>query len=158
MRGLSKNYLKFHYILSYGIFMAVLIFALKWLQWKFLISANSLEVYIGLSALIFTALGIWMALKLVKPQVQEVVVEKEVSLPTHEGHTINESELEKLKLSKREYDVLQLLAKGYSNAEIADELFLSLSTVKTHVSNLLVKMSVKNRTHAVTTAKKMKIV
>lgn len=85
-------------------------------------------------------------------------MEKEIYVPHLEEDSINEAELEKFNLTEREYEVLQLLAKGCNNAEIADQLFISISTVKTHVSNLFVKMDVKNRTHAVTKAQKLRIV
>lgn len=52
-------------------------------------------------------------------------------------------------LTAREYDILYLLAKGYDNQTIADELFISLKTVKTHVSNILSKLEVDDRTQAV---------
>jgi ATP/maltotriose-dependent transcriptional regulator MalT len=70
---------------------------------------------------------------------------------------IYEIELKKLNLSNREYEVLQLLTKGFSNSDIAEKLFLSLSTVKTHVSNLFMKMDVKSRTQAIEKAKRLKI-
>lgn len=74
------------------------------------------------------------------------MIEKEVLAAPADESAVNETELKKPNLSSREYEVLQLLAKGYSNAEIAGPMFLSLSTVKTHVSNLFVKMDVKSRT------------
>lgn len=145
-------------IIIYSVLMAVLVFALKWLQWKFLIVDNSLDIYIGLIALFFTILGVWIATQLVKPKVQTVVVEKEVYVSQPNGFTINEAELKKLNLSNREYEVLQLLAKGYSNADIARNLFLSLSTVKTHVSNLFIKMDVKSRTQTIDKARTLRII
>ncbi|HEY0771028.1 MAG TPA: LuxR C-terminal-related transcriptional regulator, partial [Sphingobacteriaceae bacterium] len=72
--------------------------------------------------------------------------------------SLNETELKKLNLSSREYEVLQLLAKGNSNADLASKMHLSLSTVKTHVSNLFVKMDVKSRTQAIEKAKRLKII
>jgi len=144
-------------IALYGVLMAVLVFALKWLQWKYLITDNASDVYVGLIAVFFTLLGVWVATQLVKPKVQTVVVEKEVYVtPPAEG-TINETELKKLNLTTREYEVLQLLTQGRSNAEMAEQLFLSLSTIKTHVSNLFVKMEVKSRTQAIEKAKRLKI-
>lgn len=148
---LSKN---FKHIFLYGVILAILVFALKWLQWKFLIADNAIDIYIGIVALFFTALGVWVATQLVKPKIQTIVVEKEVP----EKYSLNESELRRLNLNPREYEVLQLLAKGYSNADIASNLFLSLSTVKTHVSNLYVKMGVKSRTQAIEKAKRLKII
>jgi DNA-binding CsgD family transcriptional regulator len=148
----------FKHIILYGLTLAILVFALKWLQWKFLIVDNAIEIYIGLVAIFFTALGVWVATQLVKPKIQTVIVEKEIFVPQPENFTINETELQKLNLSIREYEVLQLLTKGHSNADIAQVLFLSLSTIKTHVSNLYFKMDVKSRTQAITKAKQLKII
>ena len=153
------NFLKdFKHIILYGLMLAILVFALKWLQWKFLIVDNSIDIYIGLVALFFTVLGVWVATQLVKPKVQTVVIEKEIFVRQPETFAINETELKKLNLSSREYEVLELLAKGHSNADIANILFLSVSTVKTHVSNLLVKLDVSNRTQAVEKSKRLKII
>ncbi len=145
------------YIVLYGLILAVLVFLLKWLQWKFLIIDNSLEVYIGLIAIFFTILGVWVATQLAKPKIQTVIVEKEIYVPLSDDSTLNEAELKKLNFSNREYEVLQLLAKGYSNAEIAKSLYLALSTVKTHVSNIFVKMEVKSRAQAIEKSKRLKI-
>jgi two-component system, NarL family, response regulator LiaR len=143
--------------LLYGAVMAVLVFALKWLQWKYLIQDHAMEVYIGLVAVIFTGLGGWMANQLTRRRVRTVVVEKEVQVPMPADGSVNEAELTKLELTTREYEVLQLVACGCSNAQIAERLFLSLSTVKTHVSNLLVKLDVKNRTQAAEKANRLRL-
>lgn len=135
--------------------MAILVFVLKWLQWKYLVTDNSSEIYIGLIALLFTGLGVWVANQLTRPKVKMVIIEKEVHVI---NNTVNETELRKLNLTAREYEVLQLLVRGSSNAEIAGKLFLSLSTVKTHVSNLFVKMDVKSRTQAVEKANRLKLI
>jgi DNA-binding CsgD family transcriptional regulator len=145
------------HIFLYGLILAILIFALKWLQWKFLIVDNSIDIYIGLIAVFFTTLGVWVATQIVKPKIQ-TVVEREIIVPQPEKFVLNETELRRLDLSNREYEVLQLMAKGFSNADIANNLFLSLSTVKTHVSNLYLKMDVKSRTQATGKAKKLKII
>ncbi|MBW0176611.1 MAG: response regulator transcription factor [Sediminibacterium sp.] len=144
-------------IFLYALLMALLVFALKWMQWKYLITDHSLDIYIGLIAVFFTLLGIWVASQLTKPKVETVVVEKQVYITPPEEFVLNEAELQKLNLTSREYEVLQQLSKGLSNAEIAEQLFLSLSTVKTHVSNLLFKMDVKNRTQAIEKAKRLKL-
>jgi DNA-binding CsgD family transcriptional regulator len=145
-------------VFLYACMLAALVFALKWMQWKFLIVENAIDIYIGLIAVFFTLLGIWLATHLVKHRVREVVVEKEVYRNTQEGFTLNQAELDRLNLSPREFEVLQLLAKGHSNADIARNLFLSLSTVKTHVSNLFVKLGVKSRTQALDKARRMQII
>lgn len=158
MTYLKNIFLKTRHIILYGLMLAILAFVLKWLQWKFLIVDNSLDLYTGLLAVFFTLLGVWVATQLVKSKTQTVVVEKEVYIPQPDEFVINETELKKLNLSKREHEVLELLTKGYSNAEIAENLFLSISTVKTHVSNLFIKMDVKSRTQAIEKAKRLKII
>ncbi|HEV7350387.1 response regulator transcription factor [Telluribacter sp.] len=157
MSGLEQLYSKYRSIVGYGLLMGGLIFALKWLQWKFLIEDTSTEMYTGLIAVFFTLVGIAVASQLTRSHIKTVVVEKEVFLNAPEEFIINEAELKKLELTNREYEVLQQLAQGHSNAEIAENLFLSLSTVKTHLSNLFVKMEVKNRTQALEKAKRLKI-
>jgi two-component system, NarL family, response regulator LiaR len=138
----------------YGISLASLLFFLKWLELRFVIFDHALEVYIGAVAVLFTALGIWLALKLMQPKTKTVLVEKEVyiSQPTFQ---LNEKELSRLGISKRELEVLELMAAGLSNNEIAERLFVSLNTVKTHSSNLFLKLDVKRRTQAVDKAKKL---
>lgn len=157
MTFLKHIFHKLRPIALYGVLMAVLVFALKWLQWKYLITDNASDVYVGLIAVFFTLLGTWVALQLAKPKIQTVIVEKEIYLGQPTDLTINETELKKLNLTTREYEVLQLLTQGYTNAEIAGKLFLSLSTIKTHVSNLFVKMEVKNRTQALEKANRLKL-
>ena len=142
----------------YALLMGLLVFVLKWLQWKFLIVDYSIELYIGMIALFFTVFGVWAATHFTKPKVKTIVIEKEIIVTAPEEFTVNEAELKKLNLSSREYEVLQLLTRGYSNAEIAEKLFLSLSTVKTHASNLFLKMDVKSRTQAIEKAKRLKII
>lgn len=144
-------------VFLYAGIMAVLVFALKWMQWNYLIVDHSIDIYVGLIAVFFTLLGIWVASQLAKPKIETVVVEKEVYVVPPELFVLNEVELRKLNLTNREYEVLQQLSKGLSNAEIGEQLFLSLSTVKTHVSNLFFKMDVKNRTQAIEKAKRLKL-
>ena len=149
---------KFRHIILYSLLMAVLVFALKWLQWRFIIVDHSLDIYVGLIALFFTVLGVWVAKQLMKTKVETLVIEKEVYIVPPDKLEVNETELRRLDLSSREYEVLQLLTKGYSNAEIAAHLFLSISTVKTHVSSLFVKMNVRSRTQAIEKAKRLNII
>lgn len=158
MGFIKRLYFRSRHLLLYGVLLALLVLLRKWLQWKFLIVDNSIDIYIGLIAIFFTMLGIWVATQLVKPKVEKLIVEKEVYIPQPQPFSVNEDELKKLNLSAREYEVLQLLAKGYSNAEIAKALFLSVSTVKTHVSNLFFKMDVKSRTQTIEKARRLRLV
>jgi Response regulator containing a CheY-like receiver domain and an HTH DNA-binding domain len=149
---------RIRHILLYGLILAVLVFLLKWLQWKFLIVDHSIDIYIGLIAVFFTGLGIWVSAQMTKPKTQTIVVEKEIIVRQHGPFVLDQEALKRLDLTSREYEVLQLLAKGCSNADIADRLFLSLSTIKTHVSNLFVKLNVENRTQAVNKARDLNII
>lgn len=162
MNTLKSIFTRSKSLILYAVLLAFLVFVLKWLQWKFLIVDNSMEIYIGLIAGFFTILGIWVATQLVKPKIETVtetvIIEKEIFITRPEEFSINQQELEKLKLSTREYEILQLLARGCSNADMAASLFLSLSTIKTHVSNLYFKMDVKSRTQAIEKAKRLNII
>ena len=145
-------------IILYGVSLAVLLFLLKWLELRFIIFDHAFEAYIGAIAIIFTSLGIWLALKLTKPKVEKVFIEKEVYISHAPGFILNESELSRLGISKRELEVLQLMAEGFSNQEIAGRLFISLSTVKTHAARLFEKLDVKRRTQAIEKAKKLRLI
>ena len=142
----------------YSMSLAFLLFLLKWLELRFIIFDYSLEIYIGAIALIFTGLGIWLALKLSKPKIKTVVVEKEVYISRNETFVLNESLVAKLELSNRELEILGLMAQGNSNQEIANRIFVSLSTVKTHNQNLFEKLDVKRRTQAIEKAKRLNLI
>ncbi len=156
----SKNKL----IVLYGISLALLLFLLKWLEYKFILISHSFEIYIGIIAIIFMGLGIWLALKLAKPKIKTVVVEKEILVKEEvyvnagADFIFNQKEFEKLGISSRELEVLQLMAVGLSNNEIAEKLFVSLNTVKTHSSKLFEKLDVKRRTQAIEKAKRLNII
>ena len=155
----NKNFLlRNKAIIVYSISLAFLLFLLKWLELRFIIFDHSFEIYIGFIAVIFTALGIWLALKLSKPKIQTIVVEKEVYVHRNENFVLDTSLVAKLELSKRELEILNLLAQGHSNQEIASKLFVSLSTVKTHNQNLFEKLDVKRRIQAVEKAKRLNLI
>ena len=160
----SRIFIKYRSAILYGISLAALLFLLKWLEFKFLITNHAFEVYIGFIAIIFTSLGIWLALKLFKPAikttVKTVIVEKKVYMERHEiayGEK-NNAEAKRLGLSQRELEVLELMSAGLSNQEIADKLFVSLNTIKTHSAKIFEKMDVKRRTQAVEMAKRLHII
>ena len=144
-------------LISYAVAMAVLLLLLRWLEFRFLVLEHQYEIYIGIIALLFLLFGIWLANKITKPKVETVVVEKEVKI-FQDNFSINTEAIETLKISSRELEVLQLMAKGLSNQEIADALFVSLHTIKTHNANLFEKLDVKRRTQAVEVAKKLQII
>lgn len=142
-------------ILLYGISLALLLFLLRWLELRFIIFDHAVEIYIGAIAVIFTALGIWLALKLTKPKIERVVVEKEIYIEKGREFVFNEAEFTRLGISKRELEVLQLMAEGLSNAEIAGRLYVSLNTIKTHASNIFLKLDAGRRTQAIEKAKSL---
>lgn len=145
-------------LILYGASLAILLFVLKWLQLRFIIIDHAFDLYVGAIAFIFTGLGIWLAVRLTKPRVTTIVVEKEVYVEKGPHFTLNETALAALNLSKRELEVLQLMATGLSNQEIADRLFVSLNTIKTHSSNLFEKLEVSRRTQAVEKARSLRII
>ena len=130
---------------------------MKWLEFRLIIIDHALEIYIGSIAVVFTALGIWLALKLTKPKKETIIVEKEIYVNDTE-FIQDRNQLEKLNLSKREMEVLELIAQGCSNQEIASQLFVSLPTIKTHSSKLFEKLDVNRRTQAVEKAKRLKLI
>jgi NarL family two-component system response regulator LiaR len=145
-------------VILYGSSLALLLFILKWLEWRLVILDHAVQIYAGAIAILFTGLGIWLALKLARPKVKTIVVEKEVMVSRPPAGVINEKEITRLGLSAREMEVLQLMAEGLSNQEIAGRLFLSLNTIKTHSSNIFEKLDVRRRTQAVEQARKLNII
>ncbi|MFY7671156.1 response regulator transcription factor [Tenacibaculum sp. MEBiC06402] len=87
-----------------------------------------------------------------------IVINKKTIKTKESATEINHQKIKQLEITSREYEVLELIAKGFSNKEIADTLFLSESTIKTHVSNLLTKLNAKRRTQAVQIAKELEII
>ncbi len=152
---LSANRKEF---LIYGLSMAIVLFLLKMLEAHFIVFNYRLDIFIGAIAIVFTVLGIWLALKLVKPKVETRIIEKEVYIDSQGPKEINHNEITRLGISKRELEVLTLMAEGLSNEEITGKLFISLNTVKTHSSNIFLKLDVKRRTQAVEKAKRLNII
>ena len=133
-------------VFLYGLSLALLLFLLKWLELNFIIIHYSFEIYAGAIAVVFTAMGIWLALKLSRPKLQTVVIE---TIVPKDVFSLNERMLRELRISIRELEILTLMAQGLSNQQIADRLFVSLNTIKTHAANLFLKMEVERRTQAV---------
>ena len=144
------------YGLIYGVCGGLLIAFLKFIEYRFIVVEHSIEIYGGLTAILFAGVGIWLGLKLTRKK--EVVVVKEVRVTLSEPFVINESRIHDLGITKRELEILELIAQGMSNREIAEKLFVSENTVKTHSSRLLDKLSAKRRTQAVQIAKEMGLI
>jgi two-component system, NarL family, response regulator LiaR len=144
------------YGLVYGLCGGFLIVVLKLVEYRFLVVQHSVEIYGGLTALVFAILGIWLGLKLTKKE--EVVVVKEVAVLTTQPFALNEERLRELSITRRELEILELIARGMSNREIAEKLFVSENTVKTHSSRLFDKLSAKRRTQAVQIGKELGLI
>ena len=144
------------HVLIYGLCGGLLIAVLKYIEFRFLIAQHAFEIYGGLIAVIFAGLGIWLGLKLTKKK--EVLVVKEVRVPSLQPFALNEERLKDLGITKRELEILELMAQGMSNREIAEKLFVSENTVKTHSSRLFDKLSAKRRTQAVQIGKEMGLI
>ena len=144
------------HILIYGLCGGVLIVVLKVVEYRFLVVEHSFEIYGGLIALLFAVLGIWLGLKLTKTK--ETVIVKEVMIPAQQSFALNETRLRELSITPRELEILELIAGGLSNREIAEKLFVSENTVKTHSSRLFDKLSAKRRTQAVQLGKELGLI
>ncbi|HEU4833121.1 MAG TPA: response regulator transcription factor [Pyrinomonadaceae bacterium] len=142
--------------LIYGLCGGILIVVLRLIEFRFLVVEHSIEIYGGLIAALFAGVGIWLGLKLTKKK--EVVVVKEVHIPATQPFTLNKERLTELGITRRELEILELIAQGLSNREIADKLFVSENTVKTHSSRLFDKLSARRRTQAVQIGKEMGLI
>jgi DNA-binding CsgD family transcriptional regulator len=138
-------------ILVYGILGGFLIALLKFVEYRYLVVEHSLEIYGGIVALLFSVLGIWLGLKLTRTH--ETVVVREVPVPVTGPFARNETRLEQLGITPRELEILEAMAAGLSNREMAERLFVSENTVKTHTARLFDKLSARRRTQAVQRAK-----
>ncbi len=151
-------------ILLYGLLGGVLIAVLRLVEYRYLVLEHSLELYGGIVALLFSVVGIWLGRKLTRPReklvVKEVPVRVEVRVPVPaDGPFVrDEARLRELGITPRELEILEALAAGLSNKEIADRLFVSENTVKTHAARVFAKLSAKRRTQAVQLAKEAGII
>ena len=137
-------------VLLYGTLGGVLIAALKLVEYRYLVVEHSLEIYGGIVALLFSAVGLWLGLRLTRPPATVVVNE----VPASAGPFVrNAARLAQLGITPRELEILELIAAGLSNREIAERLFVSENTVKTHAGRLFGKLSARRRTEAVQLAK-----
>ena len=142
--------------LLYGSIGGVLIALLKLIEYQYFIRAYPAEIYGGLVALIFTAVGIYAGLRLTRHK--EVVVVKEVRVREGGPFVLNADKLKELGITPREHEILGLIAEGLSNREIGERLFVSENTVKTHSSRLFDKMGVNRRVQAIQKGKDLGLI
>lgn len=136
-------------IFLYGLSLAALVLLLKLLEYRLFVKELSVEVYVGVIAALFTIVGVWAGRKLTGTSRKAA---------GNEPFVLDEGQLKKTGISNREYEVLELMSAGLSNQEIAEKLFVSLSTIKTHTANLFVKLNVKRRTQAIQRAKQLHLI
>lgn len=129
----------------YAAALAGAAFALQWLEYRYLARAFPVEIYVGLIALAFAGLGLFVGWKL-------------AARPARDGFTRNDAALKALGVTARERAVLDLLAAGQSNKEIARALGVSPNTVKTHIARLYEKLDVQRRTQAVSRARDLALI
>lgn len=139
-------------IFRFGLIAIVLLVLFQLSQVSLVVPSIPADTVIGITAVILIALGIYLGGNIKKDKV--VRVEVEVPAQTE----VDLERIQHLGISQRELEVLQLISQGLSNLEIGEKLFVSESTIKTHVSNLFVKLDVKRRTQAVTRAKEWNII
>ncbi|HET7433665.1 MAG TPA: response regulator transcription factor [Thermoanaerobaculia bacterium] len=138
-------------VLLYGAIGGALIALLKVIEYKHFIHAYPSELYGGLVAVLFASLGIYVGLR--SARAKEVIVEVPVpvAMPVamEKPFAPRDESLKELGITPREFEILGLIAEGLSNREIAERLFVSENTVKTHSSRLFDKLSVNRRVQAV---------
>jgi len=152
-------------VLAYGLLGGVLIAALKVLEYKHFVRAYPTELYGGLVAILFAALGIHLG-RLWKRGKDVVVVEKIVEVPVPAAASApmggpfapDPAKLQELGITPREHEILGLIAEGLSNREIGARLFISENTVKTHSSRLFDKLGVGRRMQAVQRGRELRLV
>lgn len=137
-------------IILYGISLGTLAILLKVLEYRLMVYDYALELFIGVVAVLFMLVGTWFGMK--------VRARRGAMLPAAVGEvpfSVSPELLREFGISKREYEVLELIAQGCSTKEIADRLYVSRNTVKTHAASLFQKLDARRRTQAVQKAKSL---
>ena len=140
-------------VLLYGLLGGVLVALLKLVEYRYLVIEHSLELYGGIVALVFAVVGIWLGQKLTRVRVVSREVRVEVPVARGGPFVRDQAKVAELGLTPRELDILEAMAAGLSNKEMAERLFVSENTVKTHAARLFSKLSARRRTQAVQLAK-----
>ena len=134
-------------VVVWGAAGGILIALLKLIEYKHFVQEYPSELYGGLVALIFTAVGIYLGLRWTRPVVAPA------SSPAEAAEAAA-----RLGLTPREHEILGLIAQGLSNRDIGEKLFVSENTVKTHSSRLFAKMQVNRRIQAVQKGKELGLI
>lgn len=147
------------HVLLYGLVGGVLVVLLRLIEYRYLVIEHSIEIYGGLVAAVFAGVGIWLGLRLTRARttVVETVVVREVQVPAN-TFVRDDAAVAALGITPRELEILELIAAGWSTKEIAERVFVSENTVKTHSSRLFDKLGAKRRTQAVQLGKERRLI
>lgn len=138
------------HIWLYGVVCGVLIVVLRLVEYRWLVLSHSLEIYGGLVAAIFAGVGIWLGRRLTRPAAPVIV--REV-VPAEVPFVRNAEKVDHMGITPRELEILERMAEGLSTREMAERLFVSENTIKTHTSRLFEKLGARRRTQAVQRAR-----
>ena len=144
------------HVLLYGIVAGLFIASLRAIEYRWIVIEHSIEIYGALVAALFATLGIWLGLRLTREK--ERVILREVVVTPPLTFAVDEAKRESLGITPRELEILQLIAAGLSNREIAERVNVSENTVKTHSSRVFDKLGVSRRTQAVAMGKELRLI
>ncbi|MBB6142548.1 DNA-binding CsgD family transcriptional regulator [Silvibacterium bohemicum] len=152
-------------VLIFGLVGGVLVTLLQWTEFRFVVLEHSIAIYGVLIAILFAGAGIWLGTRLLAPRerirervvhrVVDRIVEVAVPAPTTPNLTADDTVRKRLGITPRELEILELVARGLSNREIGETLFVSENTVKTHCSRAFDKLGARRRTEAVQRSKEL---
>jgi DNA-binding CsgD family transcriptional regulator len=143
------------HVFMLGLVGGILVTVLQWSEYRFLVIDHSVEIYAALVAAVFSGLGIWLGLRLTGKRQVTVVKEVPVAATAGTAFAPDERKRDDLGITRRELEILGLVAEGLSNREIAGRLFVSENTVKTHCSRAFDKLGARRRTEAVQLGKNL---
>jgi two-component system, NarL family, response regulator LiaR len=154
-----RRWTSLRHAVLYGALGGALIVALQLIEYRYLIATRSIEIYGGLIAVVFVSLGVWLGVTLTGRPERIVVQEVEVRVPAEPvPFSPDPARREAMGVTKRELEILGLMASGLSNKEIADQIFVSENTVKTHTSRLFEKLGARRRTQAIQLGKEFGLI
>src|ERR1700678_319334 len=151
------------HVLIFGLVGGLLIATLQITEYRFVVIEHSVELYSALVAILFAAFGIWLGLRITRKSetgretIRETVVVKEVLVPAEASGPFapHSARQQTLGITAAELEILTLVARGFSNREIATQLFVSENTVKTHCARAFDKLGAARRTQAVKRGKEL---
>lgn len=160
------------HVLVFGLVGGVLIALLQAVEYRYVVIERSVEIYGAIVAAIFATVGIWLGRKIARTRdvVREVAVEVpvevrvevpvevRVEVPATTAFVRDDRKRDALGITPRELEILELIASGLSNKEIAERVHVSENTVKTHSSRVFDKLGARRRTQAVQLAKEQRLI